>query len=106
VDEYGPASVDLSVAHNSPSIDFAASLTARERVALFCAATGIEHPKMGLISVIQALRNDGLIVYDGSSARCILTEWGRWPLPWPTRRGHGRLDPNLLLHPLAWAHSA
>ena len=76
--EHSPAPVDLTVEHKSAPVDLATSLSARERMALFCAATGIEHPKTGsLASVIRALRSDGLLVYDRSLDRCLLTESGR-----------------------------
>ena len=76
--EYSPALADLTVGHNSAPVDLATSLSARERVALFCAATGIEHAKMGILaSMIRALRSDGLLVYDRSLGRCLLTESGR-----------------------------
>ena len=73
-----PAPVHLTVERNSAPVDLATSLSARERMALFCAATGIEHPKTGfLASVTRALCSDGLLVYDRSLGRCLLTESGR-----------------------------
>ena len=56
----------------------AASLSARERVALFCVATGIEYPAIGILaSLMQAMRDRGLIVRDGAANRYALTELGR-----------------------------
>ena len=76
--EYSPAPANLTVEHNSALVDLATSLSARERVALFCATTGIEHAKTGILaSMIRALRSDGLLVYDRSLGRCLLTESGR-----------------------------
>ncbi len=61
-----------------PIARVAASLSARERVALFCVATGIDHPAIGTVgSLMHAVRARGLIVHGGGAGRFVLTELGR-----------------------------
>jgi hypothetical protein len=55
----------------------AKSLTAREKVALFCAAADIDHVAVGILtSVIQAMEIRGLITREHTS-RYMLTDPGR-----------------------------
>ena len=58
--------------------DVAANLSARERVALFCAATGIDYPASGVLtSAVQGMRDRGLVARDRTTARYVLTDSGR-----------------------------
>ena len=61
-----------------PIVDIAASLSARERVALLCVATGIDYPTIGMMAgLMQTMRDRGLVVREGAPKRHILTEVGR-----------------------------
>jgi hypothetical protein len=52
-------------------------LSARERVALFCAATGIDHPRLGIMaSTMPSMRLRGLVVRQPEGAYA-LTDSGR-----------------------------
>jgi len=58
----------------------AKSLTAREKVALFCAASDIDHAAVGILaSVMQAMEIRGLISRQHAS-RYVLTDDGRTAL--------------------------
>jgi len=64
--------------HNHMLGDVAANLSGRERVALFCAATGIDYPASGVLtSAVQGMRDRGLVARDRTTARYVLTDSGR-----------------------------
>ena len=53
------------------------TLTARERVILFCAATDIDHAAVGILaSAMQVMEVRGLIERNHSTSRYVLTETG------------------------------
>jgi hypothetical protein len=65
------------MAEDSPTLAvIAAKLSAGERVALFCVATGINHPAIGILaSMMQTLRARKLIMHSGPS-HYVLTDLG------------------------------
>jgi DNA-binding IclR family transcriptional regulator len=63
-------------------------LTARERIALFCAATDIDHAAAGILSrTMQTLDVRGLIARDSATRRYVLTDTGRAVLGMLLERG-------------------
>ena len=59
-------------------ITIAEHLTARERIALFCAAADIDHTAAGILSAtMQTLDVRGLIARDNATRRYMLTDTGR-----------------------------
>ena len=53
-------------------------LTAKERVALFCAAADIDHEAVGILSsTMQSLEIRGLVERDSATRRYVLTDTGR-----------------------------
>jgi hypothetical protein len=58
--------------------DIAASLSAQEKVILFCAAVGIDHAAVGILArSMQAMAIRGLIEREHGSADYVLTDAGR-----------------------------
>jgi hypothetical protein len=53
-------------------------LSAQDRVILFCAATGIDHPAVGITArAMQAVAIRGFIAHDRESGAYALTDSGR-----------------------------
>jgi hypothetical protein len=67
-------------------------LTAKERVALFCAAVDIDHAAVGILSsTMQTLDVRGLITRDSNTRRYALTDTGRAVLGVLLERGGVKL---------------
>jgi hypothetical protein len=53
-------------------------LNAEDRVILFCAATGIDHPAVGILArAMQSMAVRGYIEHDQESGAYVLTDSGR-----------------------------
>ena len=71
-------SFDLGMPKPQPPTTIADHLTAKERVALFCAAADTDHEAVGILSTtMQLMEIRGLIARDTATRRYVLTDTGR-----------------------------
>ena len=62
----------------TPPAAIAARLSAKDRIALFCAAADIDHATVGILaSTMHTMEICGLIARAGAAGRYVLTDTGR-----------------------------